>query len=65
MPSDWGVENAGDITDLDKTQPATALAAYGNFVEAVYNTTIGCVLKKWNYAWERGVSAGKKQTVCS
>ncbi|CAM9592783.1 unnamed protein product, partial [Scytosiphon promiscuus] len=41
MPSDWGVESAGDITDLDKTQPATALKAYGKFVEAVYNTTIG------------------------
>ena len=43
MPSDWGVTNAGDLTNLTKTQPATALKAYGNFVAAVYNTTIGYV----------------------
>lgn len=41
MPSDWGVTTAGDLTNLTKTQPATALKAYGNFVAAVYNTTIG------------------------
>lgn len=46
FPSDWGVANAGDLTNLTKTQPATALKAYGNFVAAVYNTTIGWVLRR-------------------
>lgn len=43
MPADWGVSNAADIANLTKTQPSVALKAYGNFVEAVYNTTIGYV----------------------
>lgn len=46
MPSDWGVETAGDLTNLTKTAPDVALDAYGNFVAAVYNTTIGYEL--WN-----------------
>lgn len=41
LPADWGVANVGDLTNLTKTQPATALSAYGKFVAAVYNTTIG------------------------
>ncbi|CAM9723368.1 unnamed protein product, partial [Ectocarpus fasciculatus] len=41
MPADWGVSNAADIANLTKTKPSVALKAYGNFVEAVYNTTIG------------------------
>lgn len=41
LPESWGVESVADITDLDKTQAKTALKAYGNLVDAIYNTTIG------------------------
>lgn len=41
LPADWGVKDVGELTDLSRTPPKVALDAYGKFVEAVYNTTIG------------------------
>lgn len=40
LPEDWGVANVVDLTNLTKTDAHTALKAYANFVQAVYNTTI-------------------------
>ena len=45
LPEAWGVSDVSAITDLNKTTPATALKAYGNLVEAIYNTTVGWVCK--------------------
>lgn len=43
FPKEWGVANAGDLTNLTKTHPKVALNAFGEYVGAVYNTTIGYV----------------------
>lgn len=40
LPEEWGVANVADLADLHKTDAETALKAYSNFVQAVYNTTI-------------------------
>ncbi|CAN0338704.1 unnamed protein product, partial [Laminaria digitata] len=41
LPEEWGVSSVADLTNLTMTQPQTALNAYANLVEAIYNTTIG------------------------
>ena len=41
LPEEWGVSSVADITNITMTQPQTAITAYANLVEAIYNTTIG------------------------
>lgn len=61
LPEEWGVANVADLADLHKTDAETALKAYSNFVQAVYNTTIDKTVSACNFDGLTILTCGREE----